>query len=93
MEARLTNLAGKVAQKLNMKQIKLDFSRINSISDFHDILAEILEFPPYYGRNKDAFWDCLSDLEEKLEFVLVGFEELDEALKVELSGYVELLKG
>jgi RNAse (barnase) inhibitor barstar len=30
---------------------------------FHDAAADVLRFPPYYGRNLDAFDDCLSDLD------------------------------
>jgi RNAse (barnase) inhibitor barstar len=29
----------------------------------HEILASELDFPGYYGRNLDAFNDCLSDIE------------------------------
>ena len=29
----------------------------------HTMLAEVLRFPDYYGRNLDAFNDCLHDLE------------------------------
>lgn len=27
----------------------------------HEILAAALNFPGYYGKNWDAFWDCVSD--------------------------------
>lgn len=27
----------------------------------HEILAAALNFPGYYGKNWDAFWDCISD--------------------------------
>jgi RNAse (barnase) inhibitor barstar len=33
----------------------------------HDALANALEFPDYYGRNLDAFNDCMSTLEVPLE--------------------------
>jgi len=30
---------------------------------FHTLIAQELDFPDYYGRNLDAFNDCLSDLD------------------------------
>lgn len=34
-----------------------------SEGDFHDSMAQLLGFPDYYGRNLNAFNDCLADLE------------------------------
>jgi len=31
--------------------------------DFHDAVAKTLKFPAYYGRNLDAFNDCMGDVE------------------------------
>lgn len=28
----------------------------------HQYLAQMLDFPPYYGKNLDALFDCLTDL-------------------------------
>lgn len=28
---------------------------------FHDLFAKVFEFPSYYGRNMDAWNDCMSD--------------------------------
>ena len=44
-----------------MKQIVLDFRDARTPSGIHRVLAEGLDFPPYYGANLDALWDCLSD--------------------------------
>ena len=42
----------------------IDLSNVSSIAELHDILAEAMNLPAYYGRNLDALWDCLiSDLE------------------------------
>lgn len=32
-------------------------------ADFHDDLAKALQFPDYYGRNLNAFKDCMDDVE------------------------------
>ncbi len=36
--------------------------RVTSEPELHESLAEALSFPDYYGKNWDAFRDCLSDL-------------------------------
>lgn len=36
-------------------------------ADFHDAVAETLSFPGYYGRNLDAFHDCMGDVEVPVE--------------------------
>ncbi|QCA04000.1 barstar family protein [Pantoea vagans] len=45
----------------------IDGRDIHTESDVHRILAEIMEFGPYYGKNLDALWDCLStDIERPI---------------------------
>lgn len=44
-----------------------------------DFLANIgtaLSFPEYYGRNLDALWDCLRDLEAPTALVWTSWHEL-----------------
>ena len=45
-----------------MKQVILDGNLLGDISQVHDYLKEMLEFPEYYGKNLDALYDCLTDL-------------------------------
>jgi Barstar (barnase inhibitor) len=33
-----------------------------SEADFHEDVADVLKFPDYYGRNLDAFNDCMGDV-------------------------------
>ena len=35
----------------------------------HDYLSEALNFPDYYGKNLDALYDCLCEIEADIEIV------------------------
>lgn len=52
-----------------MKQITLDGNKLADSSIVHDYLKEALSFPEYYGRNLDALYDCLTDLDH-LELII-----------------------
>lgn len=50
--------------------IILDASRLRTRSAAHEYLKEQLQFPAYYGKNLDALYDCLTQLDEtEVEFV------------------------
>jgi ribonuclease inhibitor len=38
----------------------IDFARINSEQEVHELFARSLPFPKFYGHNWDAFWDVLT---------------------------------
>ena len=44
--------------------VRLDAGRITDWDSFHDVFAEAFGFPAFYGRNLDAWVDCMSDLDE-----------------------------
>lgn len=56
-----------------MKYI-LDAQKMLTREDAHEYLQEILGLPEYYGRNLDALYDCLSDMEE-IEFEIQNVTE------------------
>ena len=43
--------------------------------DGHDYLMEALDFPDYYGKNLDALYDCLCEIEA--DIVLVNASVVD----------------
>jgi len=47
-----------------MKQITIDGNMLADAEKCHDYLQEMLAFPEYYGKNLDALYDCLTDLED-----------------------------
>src|SRR3954463_2133583 len=47
-----------------MTLVKLDTRRITDWDSFHDVFAEVFGFPSFYGRNMNAWIDCLTSLDE-----------------------------
>jgi hypothetical protein len=47
-----------------MAKAHLDGSQIRDWNSFHDISARELGFPAFYGRNLDAWIDCLTYLDD-----------------------------
>jgi hypothetical protein len=43
---------------------KIDCRRITNWDTFHDVFAEVFGFPGFYGRNLDAWIDCMTYLDE-----------------------------
>ena len=62
-----------------MQLVLLDFSVFETMAQVLSFLGEALDFPPYYGRNLDALYDCLTDLPEG-EITLLHPETLWENL-------------
>lgn len=52
-----------------MKQIVIDCTAVHSRADLHQVFAEALSFPEYYGKNLDALYDCLTGLSATLHLV------------------------
>ena len=45
----------------------LDGAMMNTKEKAHDHLQEQLALPPYYGRNLDALYDCLSVMSGRIK--------------------------
>lgn len=70
-----------------MKKVILNCENLIERKQAHLYLAEMLEFPEYYGKNLDALFDCMTELGE-CTVVLQGEAELRQA-----EGYgVKILK-
>lgn len=44
--------------------IVMDGNRLIGVDDFHSEFAAVFGFPAFYGRNMDAWIDCMSYLDE-----------------------------
>ena len=45
-----------------MTVVRVDTRRIRDWDTFHDVFAELFGFPDFYGRNMDAWIDCMGYL-------------------------------
>lgn len=64
-----------------MKQITIDCAGIPTAPEFHQAIAAAMEFPDYYGKNLDALMDCLTEIGEDLELILLSWHKLECNLK------------
>lgn len=66
-----------------MVEIVLDARCMDKRKEAHDYLKEKLNFPEYYGRNLDAFYECLCELNDTKLIILHASEAEKYFLKVE----------
>lgn len=60
-----------------MTEYRIDCAEISSRAQLHDVLAETLRLPQWYGRNLDALYDCLTELAEETQLHLLHFDALN----------------
>lgn len=74
-----------------MKNIIIRGSDIFSIADIHELIADELEFPDYYGMNLDALHDCLGDISEETSITLMESEILYDRLGISFEKLMRVL--
>lgn len=74
-----------------MKKAILDLTGCQYIDELHQRMKEALDFPDYYGRNLDAFWDCIHR-DCDVDFVtIVGSHRVADKLQPTVKKIIELL--
>ena len=63
-----------------MIEVTLHGAEIQSREALHDALARELHLPEWYGRNLDALYDCLGDLQEEVTLRIEHAEALEQSL-------------
>src|SRR5215213_9198585 len=61
-----------------MRTVLINAQELTSWDEFHDLFSKLFGFPDFYGRNMNAWIDCMSDLDEgsMSTFVLAPEEDL-----------------
>ena len=72
--------------------VLLDGNAILNREMLHDTLAIGLCLPPWYGRNLDALYDCLTDVREETVVVLRDRATLEEHLGGYGCSFLRLLE-
>ena len=73
--------------------LKLDLRDVRAEEDFHDRATVTFDLPHYYGRNRDAFWDCLTEIVEPTVVRVCGLDLTPDDLEWPLLEYIEMLKA
>lgn len=55
-----------------MKTIRIDPHDITGWESFHDVFSRALDFPEYYGRNMNAWIDCMDEFVTELTLIDLG---------------------
>ena len=75
-----------------MGKAVLDFTDCKYLLEMHERIAAALQFPAYYGRNWDAFWDSLI-YESPVDYVeICGEHTMAENLRPSLDKMHEILE-
>lgn len=61
--------------------------------DFYSGLAQALALPPYFGRNLDAFWDCLTDLQGPTALILSDWTRFAQARPERWAALMEVFEA
>jgi ribonuclease inhibitor len=56
--------------------LTIDVASVTSHDALHELLAEAFQFPSYYGRNWDAFDECIRDSSRASHISIGGLERL-----------------
>ena len=75
-----------------MKKVIVDLTDCKCVSELHRRFQIALDFPDYYGKNSDAFWDCIS-VDCDVDFVtIIGSKSISSELNPTIEQIVDLLE-
>jgi len=73
--------------------IKINFGNVKDWEHFHTIFKETMGFPDFYGRNLDAWIDCMSYIDDPEAGMSTVTVESGESLEINIIGTEEAFKN
>ena len=70
----------------------LNLENVDSEDSFHDLAYSVFEFPAYYGRNPDAFWDCITDIVGRTDVEVINLGQVPQSIRPAIDCYVQLMR-
>jgi ribonuclease inhibitor len=64
------------ALRIDVRALRIDVRALETREALHEALARAFRFPNYYGRNWDAFEECIRDVKVPLQVQVVGIDAL-----------------
>lgn len=74
-------------EQRNEYEFTVDLTGIGDRAQLHDRLKEALALPEYYGRNLDALYDALGEMQGSIR--IIGFEDAQKTM----AGYARGLRA
>ncbi|EAG1700880.1 barnase inhibitor [Listeria monocytogenes] len=76
------------------KEVTIDLKKVSTKEELQILLKRNLDFPDYYGRNWDAFWDTITGVVELPEKIIFeNWLDLEESIPDEANSLKEMLEN
>ena len=77
---------------MSKKTAVLDLTGCKYVDEMHLRIKDALNFPEHYGKNFDAFWDCINR-DCDIDFVtVVGYENMADNIKPSARKILDMLE-
>ena len=73
-----------------MQEYILDGAKMTDRSAAHTHMAEVFEFPDWYGKNLDALWDLLCEKPVRFVVHIINWSQAEEGLEEYADKLMEL---
>ena len=71
----------------------IDFTNVKYYLEMHYVIKEALDWPDYYGRNWDAFWDLLTNMVGRPIYIeIIGIENIEKRFDNTAFKMIEILR-
>ncbi len=74
-----------------IEKITLDLTDCKYIRDFHERIRIAFDFPEWYGRNLDAFWDLMTE-PRFFKATIIGSETMAKDLQEYFVKIIQILE-